>query len=210
LVRHGETVYNLEGRIQGQGDSPLTALGRRQADAIADRLASEHFDVAYTSDLGRALETARTITAHHDDLPLHQDRLLREIRFGVLQGFTREEIERRFPAERFEWRRHKDTLAPPDGESKQDIVDRCNKFLEMIKKKHSDGEKLLIVGHGGSMRGMMLAIFDLPLSYWNMWHFANTGFSIVEIGEAAKLRVMNDTCHLDGVKVTEVDADSTV
>ena len=84
VVRHGETVWNNEGRQQGHLDSPLSPLGLRQAQAIANRLASERFNAIYSSDLGRAWATAERITACHD-LEIHTDPRLRERHLGIFQ-----------------------------------------------------------------------------------------------------------------------------
>src|SRR5688500_8103196 len=96
VVRHGETQYNVEQRIQGQGDSPLTEAGRAQARAIAERLAREPFDLLVASDLGRAMDTARAIAERcgHKVVP---DARLRERGFGVGEGLTYAEIDRAFP-----------------------------------------------------------------------------------------------------------------
>src|SRR5664279_1147846 len=91
IVRHGQTVDNLENRIQGHTDSPLTKLGVRQAEAVADRLASENFSAIYSSDLGRAIHTAEIIAAKHD-LPVQPTPLLRELNLGVAQGLTGDEF----------------------------------------------------------------------------------------------------------------------
>jgi broad specificity phosphatase PhoE len=92
VVRHGQTEWNVEARIQGQGDSNLTAEGRAQARAIAARLAAQPFDVLVSSDLGRAAETARAI-AERCGKPIVLDARLRERHFGVGEGMTYEEVD---------------------------------------------------------------------------------------------------------------------
>src|SRR5690349_16626448 len=96
VVRHGETEWNVEQRIQGAGNSPLTARGLAQADAIGERLARESFDVLVSSDLGRALQTAGRIAARtgHAVVP---DARLRERNFGIGEGLTYAEIDARYP-----------------------------------------------------------------------------------------------------------------
>ena len=94
-IRHGETKWNVEARIQGQGDSPLTAAGISQAEAIAQRLAGEKFDVLVASDLGRAAETARRI-ALRCGMELATDARLRERNFGLGEGLTYDEIDHRY------------------------------------------------------------------------------------------------------------------
>ena len=96
LVRHGETTWNLEGRRQGQSDSPLTAIGLAQARAIADRLADERVDALYSSDLTRALHTAAQI-AVACNLPVLPDARLREKSFGVIEGLRSVEVQAAHP-----------------------------------------------------------------------------------------------------------------
>lgn len=207
LVRHGETEYNLQSRIQGQGDSSLTQLGVRQAEAVADRLAGESFSAIYSSDLGRAQSTAEVIAAHHN-LPVRTTPLLREAAFGIVQGLTRAEIEERFPVEEYGWRRDPKTKRPPGAEYPEDVIERCRQFLAEIIERRQDGERLLVVGHGGSIRGTVIAACDLPASFYRMMHFSNAGLSIVDVGDSASIRMLNDTCHLTGVAVTDDDMDN--
>ncbi|MHB8644519.1 MAG: histidine phosphatase family protein, partial [Thermomicrobiales bacterium] len=86
LVRHGESTYNAEGRIQRQQDAPLSERGRRQVERIGERLRSYSFDACYASDLSRAADTARAIMQHHPDVPFEFTTLLREIKFGIFEG----------------------------------------------------------------------------------------------------------------------------
>jgi broad specificity phosphatase PhoE len=206
LVRHGETVANLEGRIQGQDDSPLTPLGRRQAVAVARRLAGETFSRLYSSDLGRAVDTANEIGGV-TGMTVQTDPLIRERHFGVIQGLTREEIEKRYPVEEHEWRRPPHYTAPPGAETHPDLMDRCRKFLDSHSSEWGWDEKVVIVSHGGALHAMFNTVFDLPLSKWMMWHFSNACLSIVETGDSPRILVLNDTCHLGNLEITDVDVD---
>src|SRR5689334_8334912 len=96
VIRHGETRWNVERRVQGKGDSPLTEEGLAQADAIGKRLARERFDVLIASDLGRARQTAERV-AHHTGLAIRFDPRLQERNFGAGEGMTYDEIDRAFP-----------------------------------------------------------------------------------------------------------------
>ena len=96
LVRHGETAWNAERRIQGQLDVPLSSTGHAQARATANWLAQEDFAAIYSSDLSRALHTAEAV-AHLLRLPIGQQVALRERHYGVLQGLTFDEAERQQP-----------------------------------------------------------------------------------------------------------------
>src|SRR4028118_821913 len=92
LVRHGESEWNRTGRYQGQADAPLSDLGLRQADALANRLQHEHIDAIYTSPLQRARKTAEAIARFHPHVPFVQDEALMEIHHGVWQGLLATEV----------------------------------------------------------------------------------------------------------------------
>lgn len=209
LVRHGETTYNREGRIQGHDDAPLTALGIRQAGAVADRLSRESIAAIYSSDLGRARMTAESIAACHN-LPVNATPLLRESNLGVLQGLTRAEIDERYPASENEWRRDMMTMRPPGAETIQDVIDRGSEFLRSISGKHEEGESLVIVGHGGSLRGLVIAACALPSEFYRGLHFANAGLSILNVDAPNRysIRLLNDTCHLDSLATDGEEVDS--
>ena len=116
LVRHGETLWNLEGRRQGQADSPLTPLGIAQAQAIAERLADEPVDALYSSDLTRALVTAGHVGAACG-LPVIADARLREKSFGVLEGLQYAEVQAKYPEVSAQVERKSPDYVPPGGEA---------------------------------------------------------------------------------------------
>lgn len=207
LVRHGETTYNAEGRVQGHEDPPLTPLGFRQAKAIADRLASEKIDAVYSSDLVRATSTAEIIAARHS-LSIETTALLRESNLGVLQGMTREEVEERYPKEVCEWRRDPVKYRPPGGETTDQVIGRARQFLDSLTTRGS--LTAVIVGHGGSLRGMVISALSLPIDTYHKLHFSNAGLSVVQLAERRELRLFNDTCHLDSLRGTLEETDSAV
>ena len=207
LVRHGESVYNAEGRIQGHQDVGLSELGIRQAELIADRLASVEFDAVYSSDLVRASATAEIIAARHD-LPVQTTPLLREAMLGVIEGLTRAEVDERYPAGVHIWRERPLSARPPGAESVVDLIERARAFLEETLPKHPDGSRLLIVGHGGSLRGVIIAGLDLSAEFYHRMHFSNANLSIIELGERPAFRLFNDTCHLDSMRTDEDEIDS--
>lgn len=207
LVRHGETEYNLEGRIQGHLDTPLSDLGKKQAKCVSSRLADEKFDAIYSSDLGRAHTTAEILAAHHN-LTIKTTPLIRESNLGILQGLTRAEIEVKYPESEYEWRRNPLTMRPPGAETREDVVARCVEFLNNIEQNHNDGEKLLVVGHGGSLRGLVIAALHLPIPSYRMMHFSNASLSIVAIGEQPAIWMLNDTCHLKSLRTSEEEVDT--
>ena len=205
LIRHGETTYNLEGRIQGHLDAPLTELGNKQAKMIGNRLAGEKITAIYSSDLNRARMTAYTIAQHHN-LPVIETPLIRESNLGILQGLTRAEIDIKYPADEHEWRRNPQTMRPPGAESREDVVQRCREFLKQLEHDHEDGARLVLIGHGGSLRGLIIAGLGLPISAYRMMHFSNASLSIIDMGDAIWL--LNDTCHLDSLSTIEEEVDA--
>jgi broad specificity phosphatase PhoE len=140
LVRHGETDWNAEGRLQGHTDRPLNDHGRRQAKALAERLAGEGADAIYASDLSRAKETAE-ILGTRLGLPVVIDADLREKNWGNWEGLTGDE------------RIHVEF----EGESTQDHRDRVLRAVERIAERHP-GQRVVVVTHGGSLRRIQAAV----------------------------------------------------
>jgi len=206
LIRHGETEFNREGRIQGHADSPLTSLGRRQAQAIAERLSTESFNAIYSSDLGRAYHTAEAIAAPHN-LPINSTPLLRENAFGIIQGLTQAEIDERYPADQHEWRRNPLTMRPPGAETREEVLNRCAEFLTEIPNCHTDGDKVLIVSHGGSLRGLIITACSLPIEFYRAIHLSNASLSMLTLGNHPAIWLLNDTCHLQNIVTYEEEAD---
>ncbi len=207
LVRHGETTYNAQGRIQGHLDSPLSDLGLRQAEAVAARLARESFAAVYASDLSRASVTARAIAGPHQ-LPVNETQLLRESRLGVVEGLTSAEMEERYPAVLHEWRRSPLLFRPPGAETLEEVVERVGGFLEQALRNHRDGEKILVVGHGGSLRGLVIAALGLPIKAYRMLHFSNASLSMLDAGERPGLWLLNETSHLNALRTSEEEVDN--
>ncbi len=148
LVRHGETAWNVERRLQGHIDIPLNDNGLAQARATAASLLAERFDAAYSSDLTRARQTADTI-ASRCGLSLGFDASLRERHYGSFQTLTYDEARNRFPADyhRFETRDPEFTF-PEGGESLREFASRIRATLEGIARRHQGG-MVLVVTHGG-------------------------------------------------------------
>jgi broad specificity phosphatase PhoE len=149
LARHGETDWNREGRWQGWADPPLNETGRDQARRLAEELRATPFDAAYSSDLRRASETAEIVAAPHHMLVV-LDRDLREIDIGAWSGLTRAEIIERFPDGR-----------RPDGETHEQQAKRVRAAVLRIGREHPGG-RVLVVGHGGTIRSIHDLISDVP------------------------------------------------
>ncbi len=149
LVRHGETAWNVEGRIQGHLDIPLNEIGLAQADAVGRRLAGEAFDAIYSSDLIRAYLTASQVVAN-PDRDIVRDPRLRERHLGVLQGLTGEESIARQPAAWKAFKARDPAMALKGGESLGEFARRILDFIQEVLQIHAGG-RVLIVTHGGSL-----------------------------------------------------------
>jgi len=150
LVRHGESVSNVESRVQGQADVALSAVGRRQAAALASWAGSLPQDVRideiWSSPLVRARETAAAI-ANSIGLPLYIEERLAELHAGVFQGHLWAELEVTFPAEVARWRSGDADYAIPGGESRAMLAARGRAALESLAGRPA--RHMIVVAHGG-------------------------------------------------------------
>lgn len=195
IVRHGETKWNAEGRIQGHTDIELSERGREQARAAARRLSGINFDAAYCSDMNRTRDTARIILGERAT-PLCETAELREYNKGVFEGLTAEEYRDRYPALYRASLVNDPDFAPPGGETIRQCQARLSGFVKGIKERHPDDD-VLLVGHGGSLRSGIVALLDLPLEA--NWKFAmgNCALSIIRAyPNNAVMHLYNDTGHL--------------
>jgi len=196
LIRHGETVWNREGRWQGHLDSELTPVGLRQAEAVARRLARVDFVALYSSDLGRARRTAECIAAA-SGRPLQTDSGLRERALGVFQGLRLDEIHQRFPHEFERFRRRDPDHVIPEGESLRDKHERAVACLERIARTHA-GNRVVIVTHGGVLDSAFRLALELPLSIPRRWVLYNGSLStFFRDDNGWSLGTWGDISHLD-------------
>lgn len=147
LIRHGETAWNAERRIQGQLDVPLSPAGVRQAAQLAQRLAGEPIDAIFTSDLARARMTASPLAAALG-IDVIADARLRERHFGVFQGLTVDEIAERWPRHFADWRARDVNWAMPEGETGVAFIARVLSGLRDVAARHA-GRTVAVVAHGG-------------------------------------------------------------
>ena len=204
LVRHGETEWNVVGRVQGWTDIPLNARGHAQAAALATRLQDTPITAIYSSDSSRAAGTAGAVAAAHG---LEVKRLpeLREKGFGVWEGLTQTELERDHADL---WHRyhalHELDAAIPGGETYSEVYDRMRGVLCRILDAHPNpGDTVLVVGHGGSSRTLVLAALQAPLSTLQRLQSDNASLTTLSFRGIADGRVvsLNDTSHLTGLEL---------
>ncbi len=196
LVRHAESLWNSEGRVQGQLDAAITARGRDQAESTARRLAAAEMSAVYSSDMSRATQTAQPIAAPHSlELQIRAD--LRERSFGILEGKTMDEAARDDTGWFQAWRADRLRLAPPDGETQPEMAGRTMAALRDIAARHP-GESVAVVTHGGPIKSAVFTILDVPLSSWMRTWIANCSITILRAApRLLQVVSFNDTSHLD-------------
>jgi probable phosphoglycerate mutase len=161
MVRHGETEWNREKRIQGHSDSPLTALGRAQAKQVGERLAMEHVDAIYSSDSGRAMQTAGIIAQHLNHLEIIPEPRLREIYVGTWEGLYISELAERFPEEQAAYLKDR-TGARGGGESLAQLRQRAWEAISDIAATNP-GKTTVAVAHGGTIQAAAGHVLGIPL-----------------------------------------------
>lgn len=198
LVRHGETEWNLSGRQQGHLDSPLTPRGLAQARAVAAGLDGTTFTALYSSDLGRALTTARVI-GERLGLPVRSERCLRERHLGILQGQSKEEFRERQPAAAAELASGNPDFVLPGGESARGRYERVVGCLAGMALRHTGGE-LLVVCHGGGLDSVFRRALALPLEQPRRFSLMNGSINVVEIdGDEWRVTTWGSVAHLGAV-----------
>jgi probable phosphoglycerate mutase len=196
-IRHGETAWNVDTRIQGQLDVPLNDTGRWQAQRLARALAArEPIDVVYSSDLLRAWETARAVS-ETTGAPVVTDEGLRERGFGVFQGKTFAEIEASLPEEALRWRKRDPFWAPEGGESLTAMRRRVVETLHTLASRHT-GEQIALVAHGGVLDLLYRAATGQELQAPRTWQLGNTAINrLLWTPAGLSLVGWSDTSHLE-------------
>lgn len=197
LVRHAESIWNEEGRLQGQLDPPLSELGRWQASKLAHRLSQRRPVALYTSDLERCLQTA-SILAGELDLEPQPSPTLREINLGEWQGLARSEVARRYPELWERWLTSPTWDLVPGGEGATKFASRVTSALAKISQRHAGADEVVVVTHGGLINMALATILRLPVADHAPFRLANTSITILEHrGDQPVVSLVNDICHLD-------------
>lgn len=203
LARHAQTEWNVEGRMQGHRDSPLTDLGRRQAEALGRALEAVPLCSAVTSPAERALATARVALARRPGVPLIVEEALREIRLGPWEGLTKDEIARRWPRE-FDlfWHHPAEFCRVEQGEDYGDLYARVRGWWDDFRPRLTDGDWLL-VSHGITLQVLLLLLGGRELRDLHRERILQQcALTLVELEpEGPRVVFQNRTDHLDGVRV---------
>ncbi|HSC97244.1 MAG TPA: histidine phosphatase family protein [Burkholderiales bacterium] len=201
VIRHGETAWNREKRMQGTTDTQLSDVGREQARALGRRLAGQAFAALYTSDLLRARDTARAI-AEHTGREAVEDPRLQERRFGIFEGLTAEEIVARYPEEHARFASRDPDYAVPGGESARSFTQRCIGCLAEIAGRHP-GAEVVVVTHGLVLDSLYRAAHGLDHGVRRPVPLINASLNIFGYGGGAwRLELWGDISHLDAELVT--------
>jgi probable phosphoglycerate mutase len=201
VIRHGETAWNREKRMQGTTDTLLSDVGRAQAQALGRRLASRAFAALYSSDLSRARDTAHAIAEHTGRKPVTDPRL-QERRFGIFEGLTAEEIVARFPEEHARFASRDPDYAVPGGESAREFTERCLGCLAEIAGRHA-GDEVVVVTHGLVLDSLYRAAHGLEHGVRRPVPLINASLNVFGYRVGAwRLEVWGDISHLTADQVT--------
>jgi 2,3-bisphosphoglycerate-dependent phosphoglycerate mutase len=194
-VRHGETAWNRDTRIQGHTDIALNEQGRWQAERLAQALRDEPIHAVYASDLSRAFDTAQAVARVHGQ-PVQVHKGLRERCFGAFEGRTWAELEADWPAESLAWRKRVPDFAPSGGESLLQLQARVVQAVTELAARHP-GEQVLMVAHGGVLDILYRAATRLELQAPRSWTLTNTAINrLLWSPEGLSLVGWADTGHL--------------
>ena len=203
-IRHGETAWNVDTRIQGHLDIPLNEVGLRQARHLAQALAQhEAIHAIYASDLSRAHTTANAIAqATTQSVTAHAG--LRERHFGQFQGRTFSEIEAELPEHALHWRKRTPEWVPPGGgESLLMLRERILKTVDELAARHT-GQQIVMVAHGGVMDILYRAATRLDLQAPRTWQLTNTAVNrLLWTPQGLSMVGWGDTSHLDTLSQDE-------
>jgi len=196
LVRHGETVWNADGRIQGQLDTELSDNGRAQALAVADVLGDLRFDAVYASDLVRVRDTAAPTCARLNVQPV-LDSSLRERHYGIFQTSTYPEAKVRWPEEYARFAARDPEFGFVTGEKLIDFYRRAVDCVAGIARRHV-GRNILVFTHGGVLEMVYRRAHDLPLTSPRDFQLPNASLNWLETqGDRWAVRAWADVSHLE-------------
>ncbi len=201
-IRHGETDWNVDNRIQGQLDVALNMTGLLQAGRVAQALADEDIQAVYASDLLRAWQTANAI-AHATNSPLSADTGLRERGFGAFEGKTYAEIEVLWPEDSVRWRKRDPDWAPPGGESLTTMRERVLRTASALAQHHLGGQ-IVLVAHGGVMDMLYRLATGQDLQAPRTWNLGNAAINrLLWTPEGFTLVGWADVRHLEHLSKDE-------
>jgi probable phosphoglycerate mutase len=195
LTRHGETEWNVVHRMQGFKDSPLTELGRKQAEWLSTALLAESLDIIYASPSPRALQTA-TIIRGERDLSIETSEALMEMGFGIWEGRIHSEVSTRYPEQWDSFWNHPDEFSLEEAETYSQVQTRAVDKLQEILDKHA-GQSVLIVTHTIIVKLLMAYFEGKGLEqFWSSTEILPTSLSRIDIVDhVPQIRLYGDVTH---------------
>lgn len=192
LVRHGQSVSNAKGVWQGHGDSPLSDDGRTQVDGLRRALRGQAYDLAISSDLSRAADTATAA-----EVEVEHDRAWREIHVGDWEGLTMEQVVERFP-EQIEALKARRTFAIGGGESWPEVFERADAALQALRTRLPQGGRAIVFTHGGIIAALLSGLLGVRDRFpWPLGRMRNTGRTTLRFtGNRVELVAHNDDSHV--------------
>ena len=202
-IRHGETAWNVDSRIQGQRDVALNEIGLWQARRVGVALAGEPITAVYSSDLGRAHQTAASIS-EATGIPVIRNKGLRERRFGIFEGMTFQEIQDSWPEHAQNWRRRVPEWQPPEGgESLLELRERVHRTMVELAAQHP-GEQIVVVAHGGVLDALYRIATGQEVNSPRTWELPNGAINrLLWTPQGFTVVGWSDTHHLDDAAADE-------
>lgn len=200
LIRHGETMWNREKRLQGHIDIGLNDRGHWQAKQLGQHLSDRPLAAVISSDLSRAMDTAKAVAAYHQ-MELLLDAGLRERHYGIMQGLSHDEIIEKHPRNHAAWKNREIDFVPESGESLQQFYDRVLQSTLMWAERYPD-QHIAMVAHGGVLDCLNRAATKRPLDIardfeilnasLNTLSYQNGQLELLEWGNVAHLQVADE------------------
>lgn len=186
MIRHGETDWNVENKLQGRSDIPLNEKGRQLAKITGEALREVPFSAIYTSPLKRAKETALLIRRDRN-IPIYEEERIQEVSFGIYEGFHCSEKKYDIPDPQFiDFFKKPEAYCPPEkAESIEALCKRTTDFLqELVHNKELDKETILVSTHGAAMRGLLSSVYHRSKAdFWLGGVHKNCAVTILETSE---------------------------
>jgi phosphoserine phosphatase len=204
LLRHGETAWNAEWRIQGVSNQPLNDIGKSQAKALIPPLMGRPITTIYTSQLRRARETAEILAEGLGGFSLHEDERLAELDQGELDGMVIAEIKEKYADFWKQWRAHPADAQTPGGECMNELQARAWEAVESIRDKHL-GEMVVAVSHNLAITAILCRILGMDLNTMRCLRQHNAAINLIEYSHERGWGVvmMNVLTHLNGSLATD-------
>lgn len=197
LIRHGQTDWNIQGKIQGSHDISLNETGLTQAEMLAESMETKPVKLIFSSTLKRAMSTAEALGRKQgvEIVPMPK---LREVEFGKWEGLTWDEIERTYPKEYKHWCLQPAQASPPGGESQKEIMSRCKQALNEIIAKTKGREDVAVVSHGATLAYLVTCMLGPDLSEESII-VENASITTVQYSPLTEIFTVlksNETSHL--------------